>query len=198
MPGVVGSGLGGGVAEHGREGAVEDRMVRAPRAQHGAQREVDVAALDGSIAAIARAADSSSPVPTRTPPARSSAASVVRRSSTAPLARRASAGSAAPSDTLEHPQLPHPLEVLADLERDAERVVEIAVGAAERDERLGPRDRLPHARELVELHAAQARDGVAHALGDRLGARPGSRARTISASRVARRGSRSSGRGSGA
>ena len=34
-----------GVAEHGREGAVEDRVVGALRAQHGPQREVDVAAL---------------------------------------------------------------------------------------------------------------------------------------------------------
>src|SRR6185312_16220358 len=107
---------------------------------------------EGSIARSACAAASTSPVPTRTPPTRRSVASVVSRSSTAPLARRASAGSAAPgSDTLEHPQLAHPLEVLADLERHAERVVQIAVGAAERDQRLGPRDRLPHAGELVEL-----------------------------------------------
>src|SRR5919199_3784317 len=125
---------------------------------------------EASTARSARAAISSSPVPTRTPPARSSAASVARRSSTAPLARRASAGSAAPaSDTFEHPQLPHPLEVLADLQRDAERVVERAVLAAERDERLRPRDRLPHAGQLVELDAAQPRDRVAHPLGDRLG-----------------------------
>src|ERR1700750_1404537 len=101
---------------------------------------------DGSMARRACAAASISPVPTRTPPARSSAASVVIRSSTAPLARRASAGSAAPgSDPLEHPQLAHPLEVLADFERHAERVVEIAVRAAQRDQRLGPGDSLPHA-----------------------------------------------------
>src|ERR1700754_4410385 len=107
---------------------------------------------EGSISRNARAADSSSPVPTRTPPARSSAASVVSRSSTAPLARRASAGSAAAgSDTREHPQCAPPLEVLADLERHAERVVEIAVRAAERDQRLGPGDRLPDAGELVQL-----------------------------------------------
>src|SRR3954452_321662 len=99
-----------------------------------------------------------------------SAASVVRRSITAPLARRASAGTAAPaSDTFEHPQLPHSLEVLADLERHAEGVLEGAVRAAERDERPRPRDRLPHAGKLVELDAAQPGDRVAHALGDRLG-----------------------------
>src|SRR6185312_14776634 len=122
------------------------------------------------MAVSARAPASISPVPTRTPPDRISAASVVSRSSTAPLARRASAGTAAPgSDTLEHPQLPHPLEVLADLEGHAQGVVEIAVRAAQRDERLGPRDRLPHARELVELDAAQAGDRVADPLGDLLG-----------------------------
>src|SRR4051794_30794207 len=125
---------------------------------------------EASTARSASAAVSISPVPTRTPEARMSAASVVRRSITAPLARRASAGTAAPaSDTFEHPQLPHPLEVLADLERHAEGVLEVAVRAAERDERLRPRDRLPHAGQLVELDAAQPGDGVAHALDDRLG-----------------------------
>src|SRR4051794_26552064 len=123
-----------------------------------------------STVASARAPVSISPVPTRTPLARMSAASVVRRSSTAPLARRTSAGSAAPaSDTVEHPQLSHPFEILADLERHTERVVEVAVRAAERDQRLGPRDRLPHPRQLVELRATQPRDRVADARDDRLG-----------------------------
>src|SRR4051794_7900212 len=98
---------------------------------------------------MARAAASSSPVPMRTPPKRSRAASSARRSITAPLARRAPAAAAgAGSDTVEHLQLPHPLEVLAHLQRHAEGLVEVAVGAAEGDERLRPRDRLPHAGSL--------------------------------------------------
>ena len=78
--------------------------VGAPRAQHGAQREVGVAALRRRRPpSSARAPASTSPVPTRTPPARISAASVARRSSTAPLARRASAGT---RRRVRHPRAP--------------------------------------------------------------------------------------------
>ena len=70
-------------------------------------------------------------------------------------------------DTLEHPGLSHPLDVLAHLERDAERALEPVV--VEREQRLGPGDRLPHAGQLVEILPAEARDGGADAPGHGLG-----------------------------
>src|SRR5215207_6741031 len=69
-------------------------------------------------------------------------------------------------DTVEDPGLAHLIDVLAHLERHAERLLERRV--LERQQRLRPGDRLAYAGELVELFAAQARHGRAHASGDRL------------------------------
>src|SRR4051812_48861372 len=101
----------------------------------------------------ARAAASISPVPTRAPPAR-----MMRATATT-------------SGTIEDSSGPHAVEVLADLERHAQRLVERAV-AAQRAQRLRPRDRLPHARLLVELRLAQPRDRLHDARHHRL-LRPG-------------------------
>src|SRR5918994_2552881 len=96
---------------------------------------------EASTAASARCAASSSPTPTRAPPARIAAASALTRDS---IARVAASGAT------EHPALAHPVDVLADLERDAERRLEVGV-AVKREQRPRPRDGLPHAGQLVEL-----------------------------------------------
>src|SRR4051794_40965682 len=74
------------------------------------------------------------------------------------------APSAAASDTLEHPLLPYAVDVLAHLERDAERLVEVV--AVEREQRARPVDRLAHAGQLVELLRTQPGHRGAHALRD--------------------------------
>src|SRR4051812_10288639 len=61
------------------------------------------------------------------------------------------------SRTAKHPRLAPPVDVLADLQRDAERVLERLVGA-EREQRPRPGDRLPHPGQLVELLPAQPGD----------------------------------------
>src|SRR6185436_12041012 len=107
---------------------------------------------DGSTAARARWPASSSSSPTRTPSPRSRAASTERRSVTT-----------AGSDTLEHPIRAHALDVLADLQRRADRGLERSFLAPEREQGLGPRDGLPHARQLVEVAVAKEGDRIAHA-----------------------------------
>src|ERR671914_755233 len=104
----------------------------------------------------ARWAESNSPTPTRTPPARMEATRRVKR----PVRRAPSRA----SRTFEHPALAHVVDVLLHLEHHAQRRVEIRV--VEREQRLRPGDRLPHSRQLVELLAAQARYRIAHSLGD--------------------------------
>jgi hypothetical protein len=52
-------------------------------------------------------------------------------------------------DTVEDPGLAHLIDVLAHLERHAERLLERRV--LERQQRLRPRDRLAYAGQLVEL-----------------------------------------------
>src|SRR5688572_13138458 len=104
---------------------------------------------------MARWAASSSPTPTRTPAARMVAASSV----SLPVSR-------APrrSRTLEHPSLAHLLDVLPNLEHHAEGGLEVPV--VERQQRLGPGDRLAHPGQLVEILSAQAGDSGADPLGD--------------------------------
>src|SRR4051794_8846011 len=96
-------------------------------------------------------------MPTRAPPARIAPTSSVRR-----------AVSTAASRTGEHLLLPHAVDVLAHLQRGAERDVEVAV-LAEREQRPRPGDGLPHAGRLVEVGVAQPRDGGDDAAGDLLG-----------------------------
>src|SRR5687767_544178 len=109
------------------------------------------------MAASARWAASTSPTPRRTPPARRVAASSVSR----PVTR-------APGlPTLQDPALADLLDVLADLQDDSEGGVEVI--GVESQQCLRPGDRLAHAGKLVELLAAQARDGGADPLGDRVG-----------------------------
>src|SRR5829696_5034862 len=113
---------------------------------------------EASTAASARCAASSSPTPTRAPPARITAASALTRSCTPRTAT---------SDATQHPAVDDAVDVLPHLQRDAQRGLEVAV-AVERQQRPGPGDRLPHARQLVELLRAQPRDRLADPLGDRL------------------------------
>src|SRR4051794_37282701 len=68
------------------------------------------------------------------------------------------------SGTLEHAVAANAVDVLADLQSDAERVVQGRL-AVERQKRPRPRDRLPHAGQLVELALPQPRDRGAHARG---------------------------------
>src|SRR5262245_37573144 len=72
------------------------------------------------------------------------------------------------SDTAEHPSLAHALDVLAHLQRHPERLLEVDA-PVERQQRASPDDRLPHARQLVQLLLAQPGDRHAHALGDLVG-----------------------------
>ena len=99
------------------------------------------------------------------------------------------------SDTLEHPIAPYPVDVLAHLQGHAQRRLQVVV--VQREQRLRPGDRLAHARQLVELlRRAAGRRPRRRARRSRR-ARRARRACTIAASRTDR-GSRSSGRGSGA
>ena len=66
------------------------------------------------------------------------------------------------------PFVAHALDVLAHLQRDAQRRVEVVLGT-EREQRPRPGDRLPDARQLVELLGAQPRDRGADPRDDRLG-----------------------------
>src|SRR5215207_4409172 len=101
-------------------------------------------------------------MPTRAPPARidatSSASRPVRRTPRRPRKP------APPSGTVQHPSLARPLDVLAYLQHDAERLIE--VGVLEREQGLCPCDRLAHAGQLVELLAAQPGHRAADPLGD--------------------------------
>src|SRR5829696_5096225 len=135
-------------ANRGRSSRREQSTAR--RARNASSRE------PASTAASARAALSTSPEPTRTPAVRSAPASPATRSRTTA------------SDTAEDSRGPHAVQVLADLQRDPERRVEVAV-ATERRQRAGPRDRLPDAGLLVELGVAQARHRVDDPLDDHLG-----------------------------
>ena len=85
------------------------------------------------------------------------------------------------SGTLEDPVAAHAVDVLADLQRDPERVVQ-GGGAVQREQRPRPRDRLPHAGQLVELALTQPGDRGATRAATSSGT-PGRRVRTISASR---------------
>src|SRR5262245_11839300 len=127
------------------------------REEHSAARSAknDSTRDAESTAPSARCAPSSSPMPTRAPPARIRAASSLRGPVTA-------------SRATQHSELAHAVDVLAHLQRDAERALEVDV-AVEREERPRPGDRLPHARQLVELLLAQLGHGAADALGDRVG-----------------------------
>ena len=101
------------------------------------------------------------------------------------------------SDTAEHSPLAHALDVLAHLQRDAERGLEVVGLAVEREQRPRPGDRLPDARQLVELLLAQPRDRRRTRGRRPPRARPaGARARSRPRARAS--GSRSSGTGSGA
>src|ERR687898_3250082 len=131
---------------------------------------------EASTAASARCAASSSPTPTRAPPARITAASALTRSCTPWTAA---------SDATQHPAVDDPVDVLAHLQRDAERGLEVAV-AVERQQRARPRDRLPHPGQLVELLRAQPGDRLADPLGDRLGHAGQPRAHDLGLARRAR------------
>ena len=100
----------------------------------------------GSTAASARCASTSSPTPSRTPSARSSAVS-------------APSGPVTGSDTLEHLALTDPQDVLVDLQRRTERLIEVGL-VSKRQERPGPDERLPHSGQLVQVALlAQPADG---------------------------------------
>ena len=175
--------------EDGRERLGEARVVRPRRAQRGAQREVGVVGEAASTAASARCAASSSPdadrgaagahvrrelrqpVGHRTPRARAQTPPSTPRSRTRSMSSRTF--SATPSVPSRSPV------------------------AVERQQRARPRDRLPHAGQLVQLLLAQPRDRA------RRRARrspPARRAAACGRSRPRARasGSRSSGTGSGA
>src|SRR6185295_11418120 len=104
----------------------------------------------------ARWAPSNSSTPTRAPAARIDAASRASRPVRRSPSRRGLAREAPASRpllrTAQHLALTHSVDVLADLEDDAERLVQFAL--VQREQRLGPGDRLAHPRQLVELLAA--------------------------------------------
>src|SRR3954452_1844636 len=114
----------------------------------------DSSRFDASTAASARCAVTRSPTPTRAPPARIDATS------------RASL-SVTKLDIRQHPRRCDAVDVLPHLEGHAQRSLEI--GTLECDERPRPVDRLAHARQLVELLAAQPLYRGADALRYRLG-----------------------------
>src|SRR4051812_41700732 len=100
---------------------------------------------------------------------RSSASRARSRAATFSLSRCATSpwprGS---SGTFEDPVAADAIDVLADLQRHAQRLVERRV-AVQREQRACPGDRLPHPRELVELALAQLGDRRADPRGDLLG-----------------------------
>src|SRR5262245_10868007 len=77
-------------------------------------------------------------------------------------------GARTASRATQHSKLANALDVLAHLQGDAERALEVRV-AVERQERPRPRDRLPHAGQLVELLPPKLGHRAADALGDLLG-----------------------------
>src|SRR5262249_31390376 len=118
-----------------------------------------------STAARALCAARSSSIPTRAPPARMAPTRSASFAVTlAPASRRLPA---AASDTLQHPALSHPLDVLSHLERHAERLVQVDAGEGEQC--LRPGDRLADARELVKLLGPQPGDGATDAPGYLIG-----------------------------
>src|SRR5262249_383091 len=123
-------GIGGGPSVNGGFRAPKTRVDAASKIPRSPRREHHPARLAREDAPGAGAAAWTSAVPTGGPPA-----GIARATATT-------------SSTIQHPGRADPIEVLADLQRHAERLVERAV-RPQRAERLRPRDRLADARLLV-------------------------------------------------
>ena len=173
------------------EGGVERGEVRrgastAPRAARGRPRARS-SRVDGAPAPGGRRSSSPTPDP-HAAPARIAAGQ-----------QRRAGRVDADAEPLRHPRAPplaHALDVLAHLQRDAERRLQVGV-VVEREQRARPGDRLADARQLVELLArAAARPPRTRARRSPRARRAAARARSRPRARAS--GSRSSGRGSGA
>src|SRR3954451_11935372 len=121
------------------------------------------------MASSTRCAATTSPMPTRTPCARKRSASTYRPPSgggptvgtdtTVGVDRSSASGATGPASPLrpvvegsrtgEHSLRAHALEILADLQRDAKRRLQVV--GLQRQQRPRPRDRLPHTGQLVQL-----------------------------------------------
>ena len=171
------------------ERRVEHLEVLVARAQRGAQREVELVARRGvDDRERAVRGEQLADAAVRTPPARSAAANSVRR-----------AVSRTPGVIAQAPPSTPCARTRSMSSRTFSAAPSVASRSlvAERDQRLRPRERLPDARQLVELRRAQPRRPRRHALArSRRARRAAARARSRPRGRAT--GSRSSGRGSGA
>ena len=156
----------GGRSARPRAPAEAARMRRrTPRGRHGASTAWPAArsrsrrATAGSTAASARWAASSSPTPTRAPSAR-----IVAASRPSWRGQRARPARQTPSSTSRSRTRSMSSRTFSATPSVSSRCV-----VAERQQRLRPGDRLAHARQLVQLLAAQAGNRGAHAPGDLVG-----------------------------
>ncbi len=154
------------LAEPGRERRVERIEVLAPGAEHRAEREVGVGAR-GRVDRGERPVGRQQLADTRPHTAgaeRGDEPGEPRRYPQAAIRQR--------KRTIGHSDYTpsktrcsdNPLDVLTHLERHAEGLLE--VGVVQGQQRPCPVDRLPHARQLVELLAAQPSHGRADSAGD--------------------------------